>query len=229
MGVFSFVQGVGRKLGIVGDRKDPEAEAAAKAARKAAADAKLAEAAQRAEAERNAVELDVYAAIASYVAIEDLGVRFDGLAVHLTGTAADQADREKAILVAGNTEGVASVHDDLAVAEPDAPEATFHTVEKGDTLSAIAKAVYGEAMLYPLIFAANRPMLEHPDRIYPGQVLRIPPRDHATYTVQKGDTLGGIAKALLGAPGRYTEIFEANRDQLDDPNRIAVGMVLRIP
>ena len=53
---------------------------------------------------------------------------------------------------------------------------TFYTVQKGDTLSAIAKRYYGNANLYMAIFEANRPMLDHPDRIYPGQVLRIPPR-----------------------------------------------------
>lgn len=52
----------------------------------------------------------------------------------------------------------------------------FYTVQKGDTLSAIAKRHYGDANAYQAIFEANRPMLEHPDRIYPGQVLRIPPR-----------------------------------------------------
>ncbi len=52
----------------------------------------------------------------------------------------------------------------------------FYTVQRGDTLSAIAKKHYGEANAYMAIFEANRPMLDHPDRIYPGQVLRIPPR-----------------------------------------------------
>ncbi len=52
----------------------------------------------------------------------------------------------------------------------------FYTVQKGDTLSAIAKKHYGEANAYMAIFEANRPMLDHPDRIYPGQVLRIPAR-----------------------------------------------------
>ena len=54
--------------------------------------------------------------------------------------------------------------------------APFYTVRKGDTLSAIAKRHYGDANAYNSIFEANRPMLDHPDRIYPGQVLRIPPR-----------------------------------------------------
>jgi nucleoid-associated protein YgaU len=48
-------------------------------------------------------------------------------------------------------------------------------VQRGDTLSKLAKAHYGDAMKYPLIFEANKPMLADPDKIYPGQVLRIPP------------------------------------------------------
>jgi nucleoid-associated protein YgaU len=56
-----------------------------------------------------------------------------------------------------------------------APEATFYTVKSGDTLSKIAKDQYGNASKYPAIFEANRPMLLDPDKIYPGQVLRIPP------------------------------------------------------
>jgi nucleoid-associated protein YgaU len=47
-------------------------------------------------------------------------------------------------------------------------------VKKGDTLSAIAVVVYGNANQYNKIFEANKPMLTHPDKIYPGQVLRIP-------------------------------------------------------
>lgn len=52
-----------------------------------------------------------------------------------------------------------------------------YTVEKGDTLSKIAKEMYGNAGKYPVIFEANQPMLKHPDQIYPGQVLRIPSLD----------------------------------------------------
>jgi nucleoid-associated protein YgaU len=61
------------------------------------------------------------------------------------------------------------------IAKQEAWASKTHTVEKGDTLSKIAKEVYGDAMKYPLIFEANKPMLSHPDKIYPGQVLRIPP------------------------------------------------------
>jgi len=65
------------------------------------------------------------------------------------------------------------LYDQLEV-EVQEPEATFYTVKKGDYLSKISKAVYGDAMKYEIIFEANKPMLSHPDKIYPGQVLRIP-------------------------------------------------------
>jgi nucleoid-associated protein YgaU len=55
------------------------------------------------------------------------------------------------------------------------PEATYHDVVPGDNLSKIAKAAYGDPNKYPIIFEANKPMLSHPDKIYPGQKLRIPP------------------------------------------------------
>lgn len=105
---------------------------------------------------------------------EDLKVTFDDGTATVSGRVEDQATREKIVLVIGNTQGVARVDDRLTVEAPE-PEATFYTVESGDTLSAIAKEHYGDATKYPVIFEANRPMLENPDRIYPGQVLRIPP------------------------------------------------------
>jgi len=97
----------------------------------------------------------------------------DGDTVKLTGAAASQEERERAILAIGNVAGVATVEDAVTVAAPE-PESVFHTVVKGDTLSAIAKKHYGDANKYQKIFEANTPMLSHPDKIYPGQVLRIP-------------------------------------------------------
>ena len=95
--------------------------------------------------------------------------------VTVTGTAPDQATREKILLAAGNVAGVAEVENRMSVARTE-PEAQFHTVERGDTLSAIAKKFYGNANKYTVIFEANKPMLSDPDKIYPGQVLRIPPQ-----------------------------------------------------
>ena len=97
----------------------------------------------------------------------------EGDKVTVTGEVASQEEKEKILLTLGNVAGVSGVEDHITVATP-APEARFVTVKKGDTLSAIAKAEYGNANAYMKIFEANKPMLSHPDKIYPGQVLRIP-------------------------------------------------------
>lgn len=107
------------------------------------------------------------------LAPDDLSVSFREGVVEVSGTVSQPADREKVILALGNVEGVSQVVDSLTL-EGDAPEPTFHTVQPGDTLSKIAKTHYGDPMKYPVIFDANRPMLKDPDKIYPGQVLRIP-------------------------------------------------------
>jgi len=106
--------------------------------------------------------------------VEDLVVDFDDGVATVSGKTPSQEEREKVVLVLGNTMGVARVDDQLVV-EVAEPEATLYTVKGGDSLSKIAKAHYGDAMKYPVIFEANQPMLKDPDKIYPGQVLRIPP------------------------------------------------------
>ncbi len=100
-------------------------------------------------------------------------LKIEGDKVTLGGSATSQEEREKAILAVGNIAGVASVEDTVELAAPE-PESVFHTVESGDTLSAIARKHYGDANAYMKIFEANKPMLSHPDKIYPGQMLRIP-------------------------------------------------------
>ena len=105
--------------------------------------------------------------------VQDLDVAQEGEKVILKGTAKTQEEAEKAIIAAGNSEGIAEVESHIVVEEV-APQATFYTVVSGDSLSKIAKEHYGDAMKYPMIFEANRPMLSDPDKIYPGQVLRIP-------------------------------------------------------
>ncbi|MEZ5883186.1 MAG: peptidoglycan-binding protein LysM [Paracoccaceae bacterium] len=98
-------------------------------------------------------------------------LKVEGDKVVVSGKAVDAETKEKIILAVGNVSGVASVETD---ADEDTADAVFHTVVKGDTLSAIAKKTLGNANRYPEIFEANKPMLTHPDKIYPGQVLRIP-------------------------------------------------------
>lgn len=109
--------------------------------------------------------------------VEDLNISIVGDVATVTGKTHDTSTKEKVILVTGNSAGIATVDDRMEV-ELEEVEATFHTVVSGDTLSKIAKAVYGNAMKYPVIFEANKPMLKHPDKIYPGQVLRIPSIDN---------------------------------------------------
>jgi nucleoid-associated protein YgaU len=103
----------------------------------------------------------------------DVKVEVSGDTVKIAGAAPSQEAREKLILAAGNVLGISKVEEEITVAAS-APEASFHTVEKGDTLWAVAEKAYGNGAKYEVIFEANRPMLSHPDKIYPGQVLRIP-------------------------------------------------------
>lgn len=95
-------------------------------------------------------------------------IKVEGDKVVVSGGDMTQEEREKVILAVGNVEGVSAVEADT----PDEP--LFHEVVKGDTLWAIAEKTLGNGSKYNAIFEANRPMLSHPDKIYPGQVLRIP-------------------------------------------------------
>jgi nucleoid-associated protein YgaU len=106
--------------------------------------------------------------------IEKMSILFDDGVATIQGVCPSQSEKEKVILAVGNVAGVAQVDDQLIVEAPE-PEAVFYTVVSGDTLSKIAREQYGDAMKYPVIFEANRPMLTDPDKIYVGQVLRIPP------------------------------------------------------
>ena len=113
------------------------------------------------------------------VTIENGRVSIQGDTVTINGVADSQAEKEKAILILGNTKGVARVNDQIQVKAGEsvqqvAQASRFYQVKSGDTLSKIAREVYGDANQYPQIFEANRPMLKDPDEIYPGQVLRIP-------------------------------------------------------
>jgi nucleoid-associated protein YgaU len=169
MGIVSFFKEAGEKL--FGHK---DAEAAAAAAAQAPSQADLQE--RSAQANRTAAT-----AIEGYIGTQNLSadglaVEFDGASstVTVAGVAPDQATKEKILLCCGNVTGVAQVNDMMTVAEP-ADESQYHTVVRGDTLSAIAKKFYGNANAYPKIFEANKPMLTHPDKIYPGQLLRIPP------------------------------------------------------
>jgi nucleoid-associated protein YgaU len=106
----------------------------------------------------------------------NVNVEVNGDKVVLTGSAMSMEEAEKIILAMGNTMGVAQIENKLAVNDAVAAS-KMYTVAKGDTLWKIAETNYGKGKggQYNVIFEANRPMLSHPDKIYPGQVLRIPP------------------------------------------------------
>ena len=165
MGLFTFIKNAGAKVFGIG--KTTEEEAAEAKAVADAAELKAEEAAaRRLEETINDLQLQV----------QDLNVFVDDDMARVSGMAYDQATKEKVVLVIGNTAGIASVDDQMTVEHVE-PEAQFHTVVSGDTLGKIAKHYYGNAMKYPVIFEANKPMLTDPDKIYPGQVLRIPHMD----------------------------------------------------
>ncbi len=105
--------------------------------------------------------------------VRELAVDVEGDKALIRGSVDSQEEREKIILLVGNTDGIASVDDRLEVSRQE-PEAQYYDVKAGDTLSKIAKQLYGDANKYNQIFEANRPMLKDADEIYPGQKLRIP-------------------------------------------------------
>lgn len=162
MGLFSFAKNIGDKI-FNRDEKQEQAQQNTPA--------------PTTPAEPTAQEIAnlLLARIQANAKIDGLKVSYNGDTdtVTLSGTAPSQAEREKAILAAGNVQYVAQVEDNITVAEPE-PESRFYTVKSGDTLSKIAKEMYGNANDYNKIFEANRPLLSHPDKIYVGQVLRIP-------------------------------------------------------
>lgn len=103
---------------------------------------------------------------------DDLKIDVAGDTVKVSGAAASQELKEKVVLALGNAEGIAKVEEEIET--PAGKAAEFYTVKSGDTLSAIAKKTRGNANDYMVIFEANKPMLKDPNKIYPGQVLRIP-------------------------------------------------------
>ena len=158
MGLFSFIKSAGKKLGLGGDDEAPDVEAVKK--------------------ELSSHDLGT----------DKVDVAVEGDKIVLSGTVKDQSAFEKAVVAVGNTLGISQVEaSELKVAETPAAapvaarEPAFYTVKKGDNLWKIAEAQYGKGKgaKNTVIFEANKPMLSHPDKIYPGQVLRIPDLDQA--------------------------------------------------
>jgi nucleoid-associated protein YgaU len=159
MGLFDFVKDAGAKI-FGKDEPEP------------APQVRNVDAATLEKMKRNKALQNLVATLG--LEVEDLRVEVDGETAVVHGKVDNQAEREKVVLAVGNVIGIARVDDRLESVKVEA-EAQMHTVVSGDTLSKIAKKYYGDAGKYPVIFEANKPMLKDPDKIYPGQVLRIPP------------------------------------------------------
>jgi nucleoid-associated protein YgaU len=146
MGLWNFVKSVGEKLMGAGPAEAADADTL------------------RREAEKHGLDMS------------GVEVKVEGEKVVLSGRSLSTEEAEKITLAVGNTVGVAQVENNLAV-EKEEPESRTYEVKKGDTLWRIAEEMYGESNggKFNLIFEANRPMLSHPDKIYPGQILRVPP------------------------------------------------------
>ena len=106
--------------------------------------------------------------------IKDLDIQFSDGTVSMSGEADSAEAMEKAVLMAGNIQGVSDVAADNLSSPPAAQKVEYYTIVKGDTLSAIAKRHYGDASQYPRIFEANREVIKDPDLIFVGQKIRIP-------------------------------------------------------
>ncbi len=199
MGVFDFVRNAGAKVGIgkstdeiaEEEQKKEAAAAAAKAsiqkinkARVANQQAQSVESKREARAEERRSNAQKSQGLENYVKMlgleaDDIDIRWDDGTAFINGTCPSYKAKQKLILAVGNCEGVEKVDEEIVIKrvkqdEPDEEEAILVTVKSGDTLSAIAKTHLGDAMRYPEIFEANKPMLTDPDLIFPGQVLRIP-------------------------------------------------------
>lgn len=150
MGLFSFIKNAGAK--IFGGSETPE---------------------EMAQKVRNHVEQYGFD-------LSQITFIADGETIKVNGSAKNLDEKQKILATAGNVDGVSNVEDNLQLIEPlkiELPDfsKTMYTVVKGDNLSKISKEVYGNPNFYNKIFEANKPMLTHPDKIYPGQVLYIPP------------------------------------------------------
>lgn len=149
MGLFSFIKNAGAK--VFGGSESPEEKAT--------------------KVKEHLSKYDFDLSDVSFSVVDE--------AVTVSGKAKNIDEKQRILATAGNVEGISSVNDGLTLKEPlkiEIPDInkTMYTVVSGDTLSKIAKEVYGNANEYNKIFEANKPMLTHPDKIYPGQVLYIP-------------------------------------------------------
>jgi len=126
--------------------------------------------------------------------------------ISVSGTIASEADRAGILEVLNGIDGINTVNDNMAVAAPPAaaPEPTPEPTPE--------PASQAEAATPP-----------------PAESMSADDPDTRTYTVKSGDSLWKIAEEMYGNGSKYPAIFEANKDILDDPDKIFPGQELRIP
>lgn len=164
MGIFAFIKNAGEKLREVSELTVTEAVAM------------IGQTSLSLELANNAAASAINDYLKKmHLASDNFTITFDAITatVYVQGLAATQEEKEKVLLCCGNVAGVAHVHFNISVADL-ASEPVFYIVGSGDTLIKIARELYGNANAYMKIFEANKPMLSHPDKIYPGQTIRIP-------------------------------------------------------
>ncbi|MPV85841.1 peptidoglycan-binding protein LysM [Ostreibacterium oceani] len=106
--------------------------------------------------------------------MKDLTVEYTDGVAKISGQAKDSAALEKAVLMAGNVEGVGEVQlGEVSGAEP-SENVSYYEIQSGDSLWKIAEKAYGNGSQYTKIFEENKEVIKDPDLIYPGQKIRIP-------------------------------------------------------
>lgn len=106
--------------------------------------------------------------------VQNLKVEYKDGVASLSGTAETPEAMEKAVLMAGNVEGVAEVQADGLSAPAPTQSVEYYVIQKGDTLWALAQKYYGNGAEHQRIFEANREVIKDPNSIFVGQKIRIP-------------------------------------------------------
>ncbi|MEE4174516.1 MAG: LysM peptidoglycan-binding domain-containing protein [Xanthomonadales bacterium] len=155
--------------------------------------------------------------------IDPAGLKFqfgsDGT-VTVSGEVIDEARRTRIAEVLEGMEQVGSVNNQLTIAVPEPPQPEVEAAPEP------APEDTAETSEIPAEPEAATPAEETPDAAAQDQADT---EEGDTYTVKSGDSLWKIAEQAYGSGAEYMKIFEANRDQLDDPDLIRPGQVLKIP
>ena len=124
-------------------------------------------------------EEDASEKIAAYIeednpGVSNLHVIVENGVASISGEARSREALEKAVLMAGNVDGISEVKYDALNAPAAEVQVEYYEIVSGDTLSGISRKYYGKGSAYMRIFEANKEVIKDPDKIYVGQKIRIP-------------------------------------------------------